>query len=328
MSLPAVPCPAGAATARRILLHPLRPQLRSAILSGKSPSPLHPSTTTRSITSYCSHRPSQQRPPLRPQQQRQHLANSPKFLQRSTHPHRAYYHSHDHPPPPGPFTAAEESILSAAYKHVPSHGFTQTALALGARDAGYLDISAALLPDGAFSLIRWHLYTQRAALAGKKEKKNKAAAELFEGGDDDNTRWEDLSVADKVEALAWARLRGNEAVVGRWQEALAIMAQPSYVPASLKELALLADEILYLAGDAAVDPSWYTKRASLSAVYAASELFQTTDQSPGFRETRAFLRRRLAEAAEAGSAVRSAGEWLGFTASAAVNVLRSKGLRI
>lgn len=106
------------------------------------------------------------------------------------------------------------------------------------------------------------------------------------------------------------------------------MAQPSYVPQSLKELALLADEILYLAGDVSVDPTWYTKRASLSAAYAAAELFMTTDQSPGFRETRAFLRRRLDEAAQAGGAVRSAGEWLGFTASAAVNVLRSKGVRI
>lgn len=106
------------------------------------------------------------------------------------------------------------------------------------------------------------------------------------------------------------------------------MAQPSHVPTSLRELAMLADEILYLAGDVSVDPSWYTKRASLSAIYAAAELFQTTDQSPGFRETRAFLRRRLAEAAEAGNAVRSVGEWLGFTASAAVNLLRSKGLRI
>ena len=112
------------------------------------------------------------------------------------------------------------------------------------------------------------------------------------------------------------------------KQALAIMAQPSHVPAAVKELALLADEILYLAGDVSVDPSWYTKRASLSTIYAAAELFQTTDRSPDFRETRAFLRRRLDEAAEVGGAVRSAGEWLGFNASAAVNVLRSKGARI
>ncbi len=127
-----------------------------------------------------------------------------------------------------------------------------------------------------------------------------------------------------------------EMPAGRWRDkltvgddqALAIMAQPSYVPASLKELAQLADEILYLAGDVSVDPSWYTKRASLSAIYAAAELFQTSDTSPERRETRAFLRRRLDEAAQAGGAVRSVREWVGFNAGAAVNVLRSKGVRI
>lgn len=106
------------------------------------------------------------------------------------------------------------------------------------------------------------------------------------------------------------------------------MAHPSYAPTSVKELAQLADEILYLAGDSSVDPSWYTKRASLSTIYAAAELFQTTDQSPDFCETRAFLRRRLQEAARVGGAVRSVGEWVGFNAGAAVNVLRSKGVRI
>ncbi len=79
------------------------------------------------------------------------------------------------------------------------------------------------------------------------------------------------------------------------------MAQPSYAPSSVKELALLVDEILFLAGDVSVDPSWYTKRASLSAIYAASELFMTNDTSPNFQETRKFLRRRLAEANEVGS---------------------------
>lgn len=106
------------------------------------------------------------------------------------------------------------------------------------------------------------------------------------------------------------------------------MAQPSYVPASLAELAKLSDEIWFLVGDTAVDPSWYTKRASLSAIYASTELFMTTDHSSGFQETRKFLQRRLAETHELGSTLRSIGTWVGFTASAGLNVLRSKGLRI
>ncbi|KAI1496024.1 COQ9-domain-containing protein [Biscogniauxia marginata] len=226
------------------------------------------------------------------------------------------YHSYDHPPPPGTFTSAEQAILSAAYKHVPEHGFTQHALSLGARAAGYLDISTNLLPEGPFSLIRYHLVTQREALAPRSET-------IF--GTPDQAS---LHAPAKVERLAWERLLANQDVNHRWQEALAVMAQPSHVPSSLRELALLADEIYHLAGDASVDPSWYTKRGALSAVYASSELFMTNDRSPGYTETRAFLQRRLDEGARLGGAIGGVAQWVSFTASAGVNVLRSKGVRI
>lgn len=249
---------------------------------------------------------------------------------------RRSFHSYDHPSPAEPFSPTERAILTAAYAHVPEHGFSQESLALGARDAGYLDISTNLLPDGVFSLVQWHMVSQREALALR-------ARELFSGE-------EKMGVGCKVEVLVWERLIGNEAVIGRWQEvtshqcqvssnggsitndkcsqALAVMAQPSYVPESLKELAKLSDEIWFLVGDTAVDPSWYTKRASLSTVYASTELFMTTDQSEGFAETRKFLRRRLDEVQEVGGTLRSMGQWVGFTASAGFNVLRSKGMRI
>ncbi|KAI1082658.1 ubiquinone biosynthesis protein COQ9 [Whalleya microplaca] len=238
---------------------------------------------------------------------------------------RRPYHSYDHPPPAGVFNAAEQALLSAAYAHVPEHGFTAHALSLGARDAGYLDISTNLVPEGPFGLIRYHLVTQREALAPRSESLfNTNAAAPAEG----QQLLQQLSVRDKVERLAWERLLGNREVNHRWQEALAIMAQPSYIPASLRELALLADEIHYLAGDKSVDPSWYTKRGGVSMIYASSELFMTNDRSPGFGETRAFLQRRLEESSKLGGALGSVAQWVGFTASAGVNVLRSKGVRI
>ncbi|KAI1462968.1 ubiquinone biosynthesis protein COQ9 [Daldinia caldariorum] len=248
---------------------------------------------------------------------------SPAFPSRS-----CYYHSYDHPPPPGVFSPAEKAILSAAYKHVPEHGFTQHALALGARDAGYLDISTNVLPEGPFSLIRYHLVTKREALApwakavfgeGEQQQQQQQGASAAASP---------LKVPEKVERLTWERLRSNAEVNHRWQEALALMAQPSHVPASLQELALLADEIYFLSGDASVDPSWYTKRGSLSVIYASSELFMTNDRSPGYAETRAFLQRRLDETSTVGGALGSVAQWVGFTASAGLNVLRSKGVRI
>lgn len=114
------------------------------------------------------------------------------------------YHSYDHPPSPGPFGAVDRSILAAAYKHIPKHGFSQRAIGLGARDAGYPDISSSILPDGQFSLIHYHLVSQRERLADK-------SPELLK---DDSL----ASIDDKVAALTWERLMGNKDTIHRWQE--------------------------------------------------------------------------------------------------------------
>jgi ubiquinone biosynthesis protein COQ9 len=111
-------------------------------------------------------------------------------------------------------------------------------------------------------------------------------------------------------------------------QALAIMALPSNVPGSLHELAALSDEIWFLAGDTSVDATWYTKRASLSAIYASADLFMTSDTSPGFSQTQEFLERRFADTSSTAALVSNTSQFMGFTARAALNVLRSKGIRI
>jgi len=120
----------------------------------------------------------------------------------------------------------------------------------------------------------------------------------------------------------------NKDIIHRWQEALALIAQPSNVPTSISELSSLSDDIWFLAGDTSVDTSWYTERASLSTIYAATELFMTMDKSPNFAETKEFLDRRLRDVQIVGGAVGSVGQWVGFTAHAGLNILRSKGVRI
>ncbi len=122
-------------------------------------------------------------------------------------PLRCRFHSADHPPPAGPFGAAEQAILAAAYRHVPACGFSMQALALGAKDAGYLDTSTNVLPDGAFSLVRWHLVTRRKALAAR-------SLDLFSEPDAHDA----TAVSDKVRRLTWERLMGNRDVVAKWQE--------------------------------------------------------------------------------------------------------------
>ena len=114
----------------------------------------------------------------------------------------------------------------------------------------------------------------------------------------------------------------------RLLQALALIAQPSHLPTALSELSSLSDEIWFLSGDTSVDTSWYTKRASLSAIYAATELFMTTDKSPNFQDTRQFLERRFIDVRIVGGTVGSVAQWAGFTARAGLNILRSKGVRI
>lgn len=111
-------------------------------------------------------------------------------------------------------------------------------------------------------------------------------------------------------------------------QALGYMSLLENIPASLSELNALSDEIWYLAGDTAVDFSYYTKRASLSAVYASSEMFMTTDTSKDFAQTEEFLERRLEGVQKVGGAVGGLAQYAGFWAGNGLNLARSWGMRI
>lgn len=54
----------------------------------------------------------------------------------------------------------------------------------------------------------------------------------------------------------------------------------------------------------------------------------TQDQSTDFRDTWAFLDRRLGDVAMLGKGYRGMGEYLGFTGMAALNILRSKNVKL
>ncbi|TAQ87343.1 hypothetical protein B7494_g4326 [Chlorociboria aeruginascens] len=234
---------------------------------------------------------------------------SPRSISTELRLRQRFYHSYDHPPHPGPFTPTETAILSAAIPHIPSHGFTHTALALGAKDAGFIDASTNLFPSGAFSLVHYHLVAQRLALANHKH--------ILHSAPDQKP----LGIRTKTKLLLWERLMGNRKIIHRWQE-------PTNIPTSIAELTSLSDEIWFLAGDTDVDVNWYTKRTILSSIYGATELYMTTDKSPDYTDTKEFLDRRFRDFTVVGKLAESTFQWVGFTAHAGINVLRSKGIRI
>jgi ubiquinone biosynthesis protein COQ9 len=175
----------------------------------------------------------------------------------------------------------KDRLLMAALANVPFDGWSIAALRAGARAAGIAEAEAlALFPRGAAELVEWFSgWADRAMLARL-----------------DSGEFSALKVRDRVAAGIRARL----AVLGPHREAarsaLAVLALPQNVPLGLKLVYHTVDAIWYAAGDTATDFNFYTKRALLAAVYAATMLYWLDDRSPDCVDTDAFLERRLADA--------------------------------
>ena len=92
-------------------------------------------------------------------------------------------------------------------------------------------------------------------------------------------------------ALRLARNRPHKEAVRRAVAVLALAGERGGWPRAAP--ARTVDAIWHAAGDRSADFSWYTKRASLGAVYAATVLYWLRDDSEDDEATLAFLDRRL-----------------------------------
>ena len=170
----------------------------------------------------------------------------------------------------------------------------------------------AMLPDVAFD--GWSRPALRAAARRIGMPAGEAVA-LFPGGAADLvaafSRWADQRLLDRLESSPLDQLRipdrialalttrleivepSREAV----RHALSVLALPQHAALGMRLLYETVDGIWYAAGDRATDFSFYTKRATLAAIYAATVLYWLEDRSPGFADTRGFVERRLDEVA-------------------------------
>ena len=81
---------------------------------------------------------------------------------------------------------------------------------------------------------------------------------------------------------------------GLWPEGVARVCQPGPgLVSGLEAWQTVCDDIWHRAGDTSADMNWYTKRISLGAVMAATDVFMLQDKSEEFRDTWDFLDRRL-----------------------------------
>jgi ubiquinone biosynthesis protein COQ9 len=102
-----------------------------------------------------------------------------------------------------------------------------------------------------------------------------------------------MKIRERITALVATRLEIAAPDREGQRRALAIMAMPQNVPTAARIGWRSADRMWRLAGDTATDFNHYTKRMTLSAVYASTLAVFVNDESDGFAETRAFLDRRI-----------------------------------
>ena len=178
-------------------------------------------------------------------------------------------------------------LIEAMLPSVPFDGWSRPALRSAARRVGMpADEALALFPNGAAELVACF------------------------------SRWADLRMLDRLETAALEPSRISDRIalavatrlemLAPWREAvrraLSVLALPRHAPLGLRLLYETVDAVWYAAGDRATDFSFYTKRGTLAAIYAATLLYWLDDGSQDFFDTRAFLERRLAQVAAIGKA--------------------------
>jgi ubiquinone biosynthesis protein COQ9 len=193
------------------------------------------------------------------------------------------------------FDAIRDQLVLAALPHVVFEGWSSRALVAAAEDQG-LDPSLA----------------ERAFLGGPV-----AAVEHFVGLADrmmvqdlESVDMAALKVPERVfRAVAVRLLRWNphrEAI----RRALSLLALPGNAAIAARVTCKTVDAIWKAAGDQSHDFSWYTRRATLSAVYGATMLYWLDDESDEAEASLAFLRRRLGDVGRITKARKSAQAWL------------------
>lgn len=172
-------------------------------------------------------------------------------------------------------------LLQATLPHVPFDGWTAAAIMAGARN---LALSAAevanAFPGGAIEMIE--LMSLEA---------DQRMLEALEHED-----FASMKVRARVAIAVRRRLELYTADREAVRRALARLALPQNSVLALRLLYRTVDAIWYAAGDTATDFNFYTKRALLAGVYAATVLAWLNDRSPGLEETWRFLDRRINDA--------------------------------
>ncbi|MFV0291856.1 MAG: COQ9 family protein [Paracoccus sp. (in: a-proteobacteria)] len=171
-------------------------------------------------------------------------------------------------------TDTRDRLARASIAHIPFDGMNETSLRAGARDLGLPeDVVMAFFPEGGAGLVAW----------------------IHRQGDMQLAEWMKEApggrIRDRIAGAIWQRLSFADVELVR--AASAVLALPKNQPFAARLLWGTADVIWNGLGDTSRDVNWYSKRATLSAVYAAVVLYWLGDLSEGRNDTREFINRRI-----------------------------------
>lgn len=175
-------------------------------------------------------------------------------------------------------TQARAALVKAALPHVCFDGWSEVTLKAAINDAGVdAGLASQACPRGAVDLaLAFHRMADTDMLDAL------AATDLSE------MRFRDR-IARAVQLRIEAVADEKEAV----RRGVGLFALPMYAAEGAQALWATTDKIWDALGDTSTDVNWYTKRATLSAVYSSTLLFWLGDDSEGSVETWAFLDRRI-----------------------------------
>ena len=172
-------------------------------------------------------------------------------------------------------TDDRERLIEAALSHVAFEGMGARAIAEGARDIGMSPaLARVLLPRDGVDLAAGYHRRGDAAL------RDWLAQHPPQG-----------RFRDRVAAAVMQRLSFSDRELAR--AGASVLALPQHASLGARLVWETADAIWDGLGDRSEDVNWYSKRATLSAVWAATVLYWLGDDSPDLHDTRAFLDRRI-----------------------------------
>ena len=172
-----------------------------------------------------------------------------------------------------------DAILSAALKIAPFEGWTSLTLKRAAQDAGYAAGADELYFEGGVGemLTYWSKALDRQA--------EQDISKLDLGS---------LKIRDRVTQGVLARLQTTSLHEEAARRASSRLILPDLAATGLKQIWTSADMIWRAIGDTSTDANYYSKRAILSSVIAATLPVWLADQSEDKAEARAFLDARIA----------------------------------